>query len=239
MKLQDSLVNWGGIVCNVVTDEEIGDIKLAIKYEDHGDEFLYVKTYSGEEYEYGYYLNRYGYSDFDPARNNGEPDEEFIRRPILFKIPDKRSSLSNDIFQKLRSSFCGIQEHMDFGPQKYNDAEWRIEKLLTYIEELLSKNNDTMYHFEDYRKDIVSFIEINDLDKKWIKKVNSIAWNSRVNGFDGIAGKKKSYGYLTGDCAIKVLYKGRDFDITKLTYRTMGYDECGCSTYGLNPNQFA
>lgn len=47
MKMQETLHNWGGLTLNVITDEEIKDICLAIKYNDHGDDFLYIRTYSG------------------------------------------------------------------------------------------------------------------------------------------------------------------------------------------------
>lgn len=148
MKMQETLENYRGMTFNAITDEELKDICLAIKYEDHGDEFLYIRTYSGEQYEYGYWFGRRDcWEDFDPARNEGESDSVFIRRPILFK--------------------------------------------------------------------------------------------NKERGFDGIAGKMESDNLLFGDRVISVLYRGKDFDIKKLTYSIHSEDDWGFVTYVLNTKQFA
>ena len=238
MKLQTSLGNWGGIICNCVTDEEIGDIKLAIKYEDHGDDFLYVRTYSEEEYEYGYWFNRKTcFTDFDPARNNGESDEYFIKRPILFKEPqDRYCTLSNNIHRIIERY---IMDYGWFIPKKSMDPEYDIKYALINILEEINNNQNTMYDFNSYKKYLYSFITKNDLGEEWINKVNSIKWDSKINGFDGIAGKREACNYLTGDRAIKVLYRGKDFDIKKLTYSAESRDYFGCTTYCLNTHQFA
>lgn len=240
MKLRTSLNNWGKVIVDATTDEEIGDINLAIKYNDHGDDFLYVRTYSGEEYEYGYWFNRRYYPDYDADKNHGESDDIFIKRPILFRHPDETSEFSNEVFSILHSDYCGIQKHMDFGPQKYDDAERRIEAVLYRISSLTEdKYNHTMYDFTSYKKEIETFITINELGKEYLDWLNCIEWTSRINGFDGIAGKMASSNIIVCDMICSVLYRGKNMNIKKLRYSRERDDEWGFVRRIYNTKQLA
>ena len=79
---------------------------------------------------------------------------------------------------------------------------------------------------------------LSDLEDK-INMLDTIKWDSSIDGFDGIAGKREGYNILYGDTAISVLYRGNDFDIKKLTYSIDHEDEWGSYTYKLNTKQFA
>ena len=242
MKMQDVLENWGGITLNVVTDEDIQDINLAIKYHDHGDEFLYVRTNSGEEYEYGYWLNRKNcFSDFDINKNSGESDRLFLKRPILFSVPDKHSEVSNSIFREIHSN--GLQEWMDFGPRKYDSdiARLRFERVIKRIKIYLSNANTQgiMYHQDDTKKYLLTFIELNGLGEEYVKQVNEVKWNSRINGFDGIAGKREGDNILLGDGICDIYYRGKEFDVNKVSYSIAASDEYGFNTYVMNTKQLA
>lgn len=232
MKMQETLHNWGGLTLNVITDEEIKDICLAIKYIDHGDDFLYIRTYSGEEYEYGYWLSRQDcWADFDPAKNNGESDDMFIRRPMLFKKPND-PSISNETIWYLNRVF-GEEFSYKFREQT---SVSEINAVLARIQHIIDEYPDTIYDIEDSRNKLLRIIEKSGLNVKVLDKVK---WNSRIGGFDGIAGKREGYNILYGDTAISVLYRGKDFDIKKLTYSIDHEDEWGCRTYKLNTKQFA
>lgn len=76
------LENWGGIRLNAKIDEDLKDVKLMIKYSDHGDEFLIVKT-ENEIYEYGWWLNRKREPEYDTVINS-RYDYGFVRKPELF-----------------------------------------------------------------------------------------------------------------------------------------------------------
>lgn len=245
MKLQTKLKNWSEAVLKVVTDEELKDIDLVIKYHDHGDEFLYVRTYSGEEYKYGYWLDRNNcWADFDPDLNGKEDLKHgFIRRPYLNKKPDHRSELSNKIFFTIHDKYTGIvREDTWFErAREITDPAGTLDYVLSEIKAVLETNTDVMYDFNNnsYKRDIMYYIEKHDLGEEYIKKVEEIPWSSKIDGIDGIAGKRKADNYLYGDGVREVLYRGRDFDIDKLSYSHGDIDDWGYVTYVLNTKQFA
>ena len=241
MKLQTKLKNWGGIIVDCVTDEDAGDIDLAIFYHDHGDEFLYVRTYSKEQYEYGYYLNRKDcWANFDPKLNGKEDAKNgFIIRPLLYKMPDTNASMNNEVFRILHNDNIGIQKWMDFGPQKYNDADSRLRCIFSRLKHTIDIHPDTMYDFRRYRDNIMTFIEMNDLGDEYIQMVDSITWTSRINGIDGVSGKKEGRNVLYGDGIYEVLYRGKTFDLEKLSISRLDYDEYGEYRFRLNTKQFA
>jgi hypothetical protein len=232
MKMQETLHNYAGITLNAITDEELKDICLAIKYVDHGDEFLYIRTYSGEQYEYGYWFGRRDcWEDFDPEKNEGESDSVFIRRPMLFKKPNDYS-ISNETLWYLNRVFG---EEFSYKAREKTSVE-EINAVLARIQHIIDEYPNTIYDIEDFKDRLLRIIEKSGLNAKILDKVK---WNSRICGFDGIAGKIESNNFLYGDSAISVLYRGKDFDIKKLTYSIDHEDEWGCSTYKLNTKQFA
>lgn len=232
MKMQETLQNYKGIRLNAITDEELKDICLAIKYLDHGDEFLYIRTYSGEQYEYGYWLDRKDcWADFDPAKNNGESDSVFIRRPILFKRPNDYS-ISNETLWYLKRVFG---DEFSYNSREKTSVE-EINAVLLGIQHIIDEHPDTIYNIESSKSRLLRIIRKSGLDENVLDKIK---WNSEVRGFDGIAGKMEANNFLYGDTAISVLYRGKDFDIKKLTYSVHHEDEWGCRTYCLNTKQFA
>ena len=242
MKINETLNYWNKEIMEVVTDEELKDIDLAIKYHDHGDEFLYIRTYSKEQYVYGYWFDRPGLSEFDITKNNGESDSSHIRRPILYKKPDVRSEMSNEVYWATRSDCIGIMDHTMCGPVIAGEsAIRRLYNSLDEVKRIITKHPDTMYHLENYKKDFVQFIICNfpESTDKYIKDLDEIKWTSRVNGFDGIAGKRNADNDIYGDGIREILYRGRSFDINKVTYNVSHRDEFGSNTYHLNTNQFA
>lgn len=238
MKLRDTLLNHGSIIVDVTTDEEIQDIDLAIKYNDHGDEFLYVRTYSGEQYEYGYYLNRFGYPDYSPENEKTNYDGRFIKSPVLFSKPDYNAVLSNEMFRLFHDDRDGLQTWMAFGPCRFSDARRRLTHVLSWADIIIKAHPGVRYDFENHRREALNFIVINELGDEFTEVMDSIQWTSRINGFDGIAGKKKQDNYLYGDRVLSVLYRGRNYDLTKLTYSVRSTDDWGFDTYRLNTKQF-
>lgn len=74
------LKNWRSNDVIVELDESIDDIELAMKYEDHGDEFLLVRT-NGVYYEYGWFLNRPGYPDY--GSYEFKHSKRFVKKPFV------------------------------------------------------------------------------------------------------------------------------------------------------------
>ncbi len=225
MKLQETLHNWGGVILNCVTDEEIQDIDLAINYHDHGDDFLYVRTKNGEHFEYGYWLNR------------DREFHSFIKEPNLYFREDERSKLSNEVFRVIHNG--GLQEWMDFGPRKYNDADRRLKRVIMLVKAYIRKAEDNRirYDFKSYLDYIRTFIVLNEL-KEEEYELDNVRWNSRINGFDGEAGKMNGYHILEGDGITKIFYRGKEFDIKKVSFKRNERDEWGCCTKEMNTNQF-
>lgn len=242
MKLRETLKNYGGFAVDVTTDEEIGDILVAIKYHDHGDEFLYIKTYSGEEYEYGYYLNRRDcWEDFDITKNSGESDVSFIRRPIMNVDMNerKRVDASNKVFRDINDDNYGMIDWMSFMypscVQKRNNAAYILNKLIEDIESVIKSN--VLYNFMKYKDIAIAFAKLNELGEDAFEKIESVKWSNNEDVV-GIAGKQKGHDRLYGDGLISVLYRGRSFDINKVTYKRYCDDEWGCTTYSLSTKQF-
>lgn len=245
MKLQETLKNWGGVTLNAVTDEDIKDISLVIKYNDHGDEFLYIRTYSGEQYTYGYWLNRKDYlryDQFNPETNDGRSDEFFIKRPILFRLPDKDCIYKNAAYFAVNNKYMGIGTDglsLRLKCKNKEDAKRRLcyaLKALISEKEVADKDN-IYYDFSGIADSIIDFAIYNDLDESEWKEIRKQKWDSSVNGFDGVAGKKIASNYIYADAVEEVLYRGKGFDVEKLRIYVNNEDEWGCETIVLNTKQ--
>lgn len=64
-------------------EENEDDIFIAVKYEDHGDEFLYVETIDDKRYEYGWYLNRPSFPEYEDLLDKTAIRNPFIRNPKI------------------------------------------------------------------------------------------------------------------------------------------------------------
>lgn len=238
MKLRDTLRNYGGFKVDITTDEEIGDILVAIKYHDHGDEFLFVKTYSGEMYEYGYYLDRINCMyEFDITKNSGESEGNFIRRPIMRVDMDtrRRVDASNKVFKCVYNDTYGMIEWAGYKVEKRNSANYIFNNLIDNVKEVIDSN--VLYDFRRHRDTAIEFAKLNELGEDSLRRIGEIKWNNN-DDVVGIAGKRNGSSILYGDGLISVLYRGRNFDINKVTYKRHHTDEWGCQTYSLSTRQF-
>lgn len=244
MKLQETLKSWGGLTLSAITDEDMKDICLAIKYHDHGDEFLFVRTYSGERYTYGYWLDRVTcVSDFSEETNDGRSDRWFLKRPILFRKPDHRCNITNKACFAIGDERMGI--HNEYSSMRKceneKDALRRFNYALNALKGVMTIADigNIYYRFEHYVDDIVTFAAINNIDKDYVNEATKGKWNSSVNGFDGLAGKKEAGKIIYADGISCVLYRGREFNVRKLRKRTCHYDEWGERTISVNTDQLA
>jgi hypothetical protein len=242
MKLRETLKNYGGFAVDVTTDEEIGDILVAIKYHDHGDEFLYVKTYSGEEYEYGYYLNRKDcWVNFDITKNSGESDRDFIRRPIMNvdMTSNKVVDASNKVFRDVNNDRLGMIDWMSCcSPRcvsKRFNADYILKKLIQDVNSVIESN--VFCDFKKYKEIAEAFATLNELGEWAFELIDNTKWSNNEDTI-GIAGKRKGFNRLYGDGLISVLYRGKNYDIKKVTYKREFVDEWGYPTYSLSTRQF-
>lgn len=100
------LCNYGAPSVKPCVEENEDDIFMAVKYEDHGDEFLYIETINNEKYKYGWFLNRNGYPEYEELVNKSGYNP-FIRSPKVKldtswvnkqkEIQEDRFDFENDI----------------------------------------------------------------------------------------------------------------------------------------------
>ena len=112
------LNNWGGIKVLAEIEETADDANLAIKYNDHGDEFILVRMKDGRMFEYGYYLNRIGCPDPKDIFGNNCPSwykDWFVRKPHFHYEIDERSFLANEMHFYIKNR---IEEGYFDGPKK-------------------------------------------------------------------------------------------------------------------------
>ena len=182
------LKNYGGIIVEV-TDNLENAIAI-IKYVDHGDEFLVVKT-EDRIYEYGWFLNRGWYPNYEIITNNLEEyvgeNKRFIKAPELYYKMDHNSQASNKIFfytkdlitwKTKRNEWVRRSHYYDF----YDDAQKAFESYIKDIKEvydgkdLLYGNSyyGHTYHLDSQFYKIVNFLKKHEIYENNISNLNDI-----------------------------------------------------------------
>ena len=215
------LRNWDGINVIANIDEKLEDIMLAVKYSDHGDDFLFVKTMDSKMYEYGWYIGRRDvfcpdYDELIESPNNWG----FIRKPELFCAYDKRCVLSNKIYWYVADRFYN-RYYMKTIRDDPRTAQWKFDDFVRFMEKIYERR--ITYHKEDYEKRIIDYLTVNEiLTKENLEKLHGVKFTSGENGIDGSAGKKKRYvdKVLEGDRVEFVWYNGgfRKFNSKQVKY---------------------
>lgn len=236
MKLQETLKNWDGIVVNAVTDEDICDIIAAVKYNDHGDEFLVVKTNNGI-YKYGWFLNRRGYPDYDDLDKIHAEIFGFITKPVLRKKLDYRSETSNTIYWYCQNEFK--DDHLNIGWTRKEANKEEARRKITRFKQLMEgwMNGDTILHEEDYRGHLLQYMVVNDiLEQEDMELLDSIQLAS-FDDYDGTAGKVKCGDIIIGDDIEYVLVRGHKLE-RYTCGRTRQRDVFGFDSFKLSLGQF-
>ena len=237
------LRNWGGINVTSDIDEKLEDISVAVKYSDHGDDFLFIKTKDGKEYEYGWYIGREDvfcpdYDDLIKSPN----DCGFIRKPRLIYAYDNRHVLSNEIFWYVKKNFV---EDISFGsyrcPYEYDNtyiAQLKLDNYVEFMKDIYGRK--ITYHKNDDRQEIEYYLKKTGiLTQENIDKLNNVKFSSSDNGIDGSAGKiKRNVGkVLEGDQIEFVWYNGKFQELNNKQIRHY-YDEEYFERFKLYLNQF-
>lgn len=236
------LSNWGGLILEANVEEDLDQIKVAVKYRDHGDEFLLVKTDDNQCYEYGWWLNRRGTPDyFDLDRHYYE--NYFIRKPVLFKKLDERSSESNRVYFEFNNEYAGILNRSTNSIIKcksQTEAQRRFDYVCSAVDGVADRV--IWFHGDEYKRDALEFLKVNGIDTEDnLRRVNRINWDSKINGIHGFAGKRSGNpDYISGDEIEWVFYKKRFIDGTKISAkRYVNNDEWGeFGRFNLSLNQF-
>lgn len=238
MKTNFILHYYGGMDLQVRLEEDWNDIDLFIVYEDHGDEFLRIRTKKGEHYEYGYVGNRkYMYNE----------KQYYITQPELFCIEDKNSTLANKIFHQFnsdRSWYTTTYQRVfsDLGGVEKHDnklsATRRLVEACNYLQDAYSLK--IFYNVEDYKRRCIQYIKKNELDEKYIKQMEKVKWSSKRNGIDGYCGKLIDFcvdeNSIICDNVKLIIHRNKiKYNCTK---QAISHDEWGVDTYRVNLKQF-
>lgn len=236
---------WGDIIVNPDIQENLDDIWLAIRYDDHGDDFWLIGTKNGSFYRYGYIINR---------TCEHLPDNMWIRKPNLFKKVDERAHVSNHLFFYFREHFeektDGIfSTYTDTPRVYYSPASAQREFDFFMIELKTIIEGDKMVHehrggYGFNKSSLRLFLEANKINtEENLKKLEDQPFDTRIDGVDGSSGKVKWW-----DAPCEILYcdniqfiyiNGKTQDIDKAPIYQSGYDdEWGYKSVCLNLNSY-
>ena len=250
-----TLHNWGGMI--VEADIDLANVVAAIKYNDHGDDFVVVKTNDGDVLKYGYFLNRDGnrgdYYDFiRKYRDEYEGEGKcYLKLPELFR-GDHDSEVSNAIFFRTENFTTEEKGYWGFRDTKvYSDKrsaqlnfDWYCEDMKKFYEgtekRIWGGYYSGSYHC-DHTNDVIRYLRANDiLTEENLQKIDDLKKWWRVGEIDGIAGIRRSSGDIVGDCITWAFRNGEEVKPDSIkTERLSEYTEWGeFDQFGLDLDQF-
>lgn len=242
--LRDIKLNcWKDIVVRAEIEEDPNDIHIAISYHDHGDDFLFIQTKDGKRVEYGFYCNREDETDYEDLKPVGDPKNRFVRNPSMFcKDMDEHATVSNELYFDLdRVLYEKSNSYFGKKLRRYyskNSARLGFEDILSAFEKAFETGS--FYDYSDKKEIVMEFLERNEIDTpENLELLKNAHMSSKVNGIDGIAGKRLyDYDYLVGDGINFVLIDDNEVDVKDLAWSEDDTDEWGYSTKYLPLDQF-
>ena len=245
------LNNYGGFKLKANIDENPEDIIAAVLYDDHGDDFLVVKT-NDAVYEYGLFVTRNG---FDARALNDESHHERKRLESFFdKLPkltgplDYRSEKENTIYRLIKNKMCNTGWFQLDTIRKCDtkrDAQMCFIIVYSGIKEIYETN--FIYHCEShhYLDRIVEFMKENEIETEDnLQKIEDLKMFLRINCIDGDAGKVKrdSDHVIYGDDIKWIWYRNelitKKFNKHKIKVKSTYDNEWGVDGFRLNMKQF-
>jgi len=212
------------VITNI--EERAEDIKLIVKYEDHGDEFIYVRTKAGEEFRYGFFLN-YADRNFD-----------------FIKTPEIHNNLEYDSYQKVENHACSL-ENKYLRPGRASLEPSACVNLFVYDLKKFIREAGTCYDllsgYFNYKEILEGFVKKHNLenDPDIQDIISDIPWTSSVDGIGGVAGKIKvnEGSDICGDTLLAVWANGEDVDLSSVYIDEELDDDCH-ETFYLPLDQF-
>lgn len=230
------LKGWDGYDVKLDLEENPDDIWMAIKYSDHGDEYLIVGTKDRKVYKYGCFVNLKWYNYMS-----------FIRKPVLYKELDEMGIVSNKIFFELERILQ--KSHMSFGyDKKYNTiegAQWAFDHIIQYMTTMANESK-AFFDYDNKKGRILVWMALNNIDNKDnIRMLNETAFHNKIgkNKVIGVSGKEdiSNYENLIVDEAEFIYVNGKEIDPNKiLTYYSSdewGFDSMKLCLKGFRPSK--
>ncbi len=233
------LNNYNKMTVRADVEEKPEDIKLAIVYTDHGDDFVYVRTKDNQQFLYGYFLGRRCEPDNLEDLEKPWNKNKFLRNPVDFRKKD--TGISNAVFWAIHNDrmFKGTANDI---PVKVYSAQWEFDYMCGRIDELYSKG--TFYNLEDrefdsYRSMLREWLELNEIaTPENLKRLSDLKLSTKdKNGLDGIAAKKEDCIH-SFDRIIAVFKDGKEIPLSECIQLESYTDEYGCTSYYFPLDQF-
>ena len=245
------LNNYGGFKLKANIDENPENIIAAVLYDDHGDDFLVIKT-DDAVYEYGLFVTRNG---FDARALNDENHHErkwlerfFDKFPKLTGPLDYRCEKTNTIFRLIENEMCitGWFQHDTIKKcsSKYY-AQMCFDDVYLGIKEIYKTN--IIYHCDShyYIDRIIEFMKENELETEDnLQKIEDLKTFLRIDCIDGDAGKvNRDLDYeVFGDDIKWIWYRNelitKKFNKHKIKVKSTYDNEWGVDGFRLNMKQF-
>lgn len=181
------LYAYGDICLKADIEESIDDIEIAVGYHNHGDHYIYVKTKEGATYDYGCFFNLKFEDNYENIN-----EAKYLRVPEMFSIYEdsKTHILSNELYFRFEELFQ--KSHMSFGFDKIvskEEAQYLFDSGIRTLESAFKTGK--YFNKDRYKKDFLYFLEKNGIDsEKNLEILDNAHFSSRINGYDGIAGKR-------------------------------------------------
>ena len=183
-KIERTLNAWHHLVVKVKTDENLEDMEWAVVLEDHGDEYLIVKTKDEKIYKYGCFAN---------LRDSKWIMDDLMRKPEMYKELD--GTTSNDIYFLIDRE---LYDFSSFSAKRYyskEDAQWHFDYVMNRLIEIHESSKYT-YDSNSHKHEAGLFLKKNGINtEENLQKLNETPWDSRIDGVDGIAGKEDISGW--------------------------------------------
>lgn len=236
--LQMPIHCWNGMILKPEVEEDPESIWLAIRYQDHGDDFLLISVNDGTFHRYGYFIDRT--CEFVCER-------DYERKPETYKKPDDRATASNTMYFAFRKAFAEPRITM-FGGTDYSDspkkeysqerAQVRFDSFLEEVKTMV--NGELILHehnnsFGYNKRSLRRYLEVNGIDTpNNLEKLEKQPFDTRIDGYDGIAGRiRYEYSNVVLDDITHVWVNGKDIDIETVPTYVCCTDEWGVDTMCL------
>lgn len=188
------LRSWGGTIVETAIDIPKEQVIAVVKYSNHGDEFLLVKT-EDACYEYGWFCDRNEYPEYSDLESY---NNIFYKKPELYYDEDTHSSASNAICFALdkildRCGFgspiiCRSEESANFA---YDTYIYRVKDVYDQGKTVWGYHYGHTYHC-DYTQEVLKFLKANNiLTEENLAKLEILKKYWRIGEVDGKAGVVK------------------------------------------------
>ncbi len=244
LNIEDLVLNdYSGIRVRADIEEAPEDIIAMVLYDDHGDDFLVVKTTNGT-YEYGWFLSRPGYPNYNELDFEWNKSR-FLRKPKLDGKYDYKFYVGNDlIWDTERVMYKAGCYSRALEPETKEQAQFEFDRAIS-IAKATYDYSGVIYHNNTLYQDAAWFIKEYGIDtEENLEKLEQYKTYLRMGAIDGSAGKKdlSNRSCVVGDNIKWIFYRGevisKSFNKHGIKVKGSMDREWGVRTFILDLDQF-